>query len=126
MRSGVGQGGGIDAGFVRAGFEHGVHVLDGADAAADGQGHETLVGGALDDLDHGGAAMRAGGDVEEDHFVGALLVVAEGQFDGVADVAQFAGFGLAELDAAGDFAVMHIQTRNNAFCQHGLVLARGR
>ena len=44
--------------------------------------------------------MRGGGDVEKDHFVRALLIVAEGEFDGVADVAKFARLGLAELDTA--------------------------
>ena len=68
---------------------------------------------------HGGAAVRAGGDVEEHHFVRALLVVAQRQLDGIADVAQFARFGLAELDAAGDLAVMDVQARNDTFCHHG-------
>ena len=95
-----------------------MHVLDGADAAADGQGHETFVGRALDDVDHGGAAVGGGCDVEKDHFIGALFIVAEGQGDGVADVAQFASLGFAELHAAGDMAVMDVQTRDDTFCQH--------
>ena len=36
------------------------------------------------------AAVRGGGDVEEHHFVRALLVVAQREFDGIADVAQAA------------------------------------
>ena len=63
--------------------------------------------------------MRAGGDVEKDHFVRALLVIAQRQFDRVAHVAQFARFGPAEPDAARDLAVMNIQARNDAFGEHG-------
>ena len=64
--------------------------------------------------------MRGGGDVEEHHFVRALLVVAEREFHGVADVAQFARLGLAELDAARDLARMHVETRNDSFGNHRL------
>jgi hypothetical protein len=73
--------------------------------------------------------MRAGGDVEENHFIGALFVIAQGEFHRVADVAQFARLGLAKLNAAGDFAVMNIETWNDTFCNHanikGGVAAQG-
>ena len=62
--------------------------------------------------------MRRGGDVEEHHLIGALLVVAQGQFDRVAHIAQPAGFGDAEPDAAGDLAVMHVQARYDTFSDH--------
>jgi hypothetical protein len=65
--------------------------------------------------------MRGGGDVEEHHFVRALLVVAEREFHGVADVAQAALFGHAELDAARDVAVVDIETRDDAFGNHALI-----
>ena len=115
----AGESAGIDADFIRAGAEHGEHVGHGLDAAANGQRHETLVGGPFDDLHHGGATVGAGGDVEEDHFIGALFVVAERQCHGIADVFQFTGLGFAELDAAGDLAGMDIETGNYAFCNHG-------
>ena len=76
------------------------------------------VGGAFDDAHHGRPAMRGGGDVEEDHFVRALLVVAEREFHGVADVAQAALFGDAKLDAAGDLAVVDVEAGNDTFCDH--------
>ena len=66
---------------------------------------------AFDDVDHRGAAVGAGGDVEENHFVRALLVVAEGEFDGVADIAQAALLGAAKLDAARDLAVVEHRGR---------------
>ena len=103
-------------------LEQGIHVLHGLDAATDGEGHEALVGGAFDHLHHRAASVRGGGDVEEHHLVRALLVVAQGEFHGVANVAQTALFGDAELDAASDVAVMDIQARDDTFCNHGSIL----
>src|ERR1051325_10211248 len=123
---GRGERGGVDARLVRPGAEHRVHVVHGADAAADGQRHEAFVGHALDDLDHRLAPVRAGGDVEEHHLVGALRVVAQGERDGIADVAQFAGLGLAELHAAGDVAVVHVKAGDDAFGEHGGPTGNGR
>ena len=114
----VGQRRRIDADLVRPGPQHGVHVSHRAQSAADGQRHEALVGGALDDLHHRSPALRAGGDVEEHHLVGALFVIAHGQLDGIAHVAQLARLGPAEADAARDLAVMHVQAWNHSLCDH--------
>ena len=62
--------------------------------------------------------MGAGGDIEKNHLVGALLVIAHGQLDRITDVAQLAGFGLAKLHAARDPSVMHVQAWNDPLCQH--------
>ncbi|MEK0447087.1 MAG: hypothetical protein RLZZ399_2408 [Verrucomicrobiota bacterium] len=62
--------------------------------------------------------MGAGGDVEENHFVGSLRVVAQGQFNGVADVFESALFGSAELDTAGDFSIVDVEAGNNALGEH--------
>ena len=113
---------GVDADFVGAGVEHGVHIVRGADAAADGERHEALLGGALDHVDHRCAAVRGRGDVEEDHLVGALRVVTQREFHGVADVSQAAFLGASELDSAGDFAVVNVKARNDTFSQHCLDL----
>src|SRR6185312_10970898 len=59
-----------------------------------------------------------GGDIEENHFVRALLVVTQRQSDRVADIAQFARFGLAELHAASHLAVVNVQARYDTFCHH--------
>jgi hypothetical protein len=75
-------------------------------------------GSAFDDIDHRVAALGAGGDIEEDHFIGALFVVADGEFDGVADDAEAPFFGAAELDAASDFTVVDIEAGNDAFREH--------
>ena len=95
-----------------------MHVVVRANAAADGQRHETLRGGPFDHVDHRRAAVRARGDVEKDHFVRALVVVAERQFHRIADVAQPAFLGAAELHAARHFSIMNIEAGNDAFREH--------
>ena len=85
-------------------------VGDGADAAADGQRDEDLARGAGDDVGHDFAGVAGGGDVEEDQFVGALAVVAVGQFDGVAGIAQ-----VDEVDALDDAAAGDVETGDDAF-----------
>ena len=67
--------------------------------------------------------MRAGGDVEKHHLVGALFVVTQGQLDRIAHIAQFAGLGLAELHAAGDLPVVNIQARYDSFRHHANIEA---
>jgi tRNA-2-methylthio-N6-dimethylallyladenosine synthase len=62
--------------------------------------------------------MRAGRDVEEDHFIGALLVVTKGEGDWIADIAQFAGFGSAKLHTPRDLAGMDVQARYDALRKH--------
>ena len=102
---GPGESRRINAGFVGPGSQHRVHVFDRSNAAADRQGHETFIGRALYDINHGGTTMGAGSDVKKNHFIGALLIVANGQGDGIPNIAQFTGFGFAELHAAGNVAV---------------------
>jgi len=56
------------------------------------------------------APVTGGGDVEEGEFVGALLVVAGGNLDRVAGVAQF-----DEVDALDDATTGHVQAGDDAF-----------
>ena len=53
-------------------------------------------------------------------IVRALFVVTQGEFNGIADVAQAALFSNAELDAAGDFAVVNVEARNDTGYLHGI------
>ena len=68
--------------------QHAARVFELADAAADGERDEHLLGRPRHDVDHGVATVRRGGDVEEHQLVGALGVVAGRQLDRVAGVAQ--------------------------------------
>ena len=94
------QGRGVDRDLVGAGVEHRLRVLDRADAAADREGDEDVVGGAPRQLDDRLALLVGGGDVEEDELVGALGVVALGQLDRVARIAQADEIGALD-DAPG-------------------------
>src|SRR5262249_13499344 len=85
---GIFDRGRVDRNFVGAGAQKHANVFDGANAAADGQRAEALFGGAADDVDDGAAAFVAGGDVEKTELIGALGVVARGDFNRIAGIAQ--------------------------------------
>ncbi len=70
--------------------------------------------------------MRAGGDVKEYHFIRPLPVVAQRHLDRVAHVPQLPGLGAPELHAPGDFSIMDVQARNDAFDQHDFVFGEKR
>ena len=86
-------------------------------------GMKHCAGGALDHIDHRGAAVSAGGDVEEYHLVRALVVVTHGELHRVADIAQSALFGAAKLHAARDLSVVNVQAGNDAFREHEAMAA---
>ena len=62
--------------------------------------------------------MRACRNIKKNHFIGPLLIVAQRQFNRIAHIAKFTRFGFPKLDAAGDFAIMYVQTGNDTFCNH--------
>ena len=78
--------GGVDRDLVGAGEQQAADVLDGAHAAADGQRHEALLGGARDHVVERVAILVAGGDVEEAELVGALAVVDPRLLDRIAGI----------------------------------------
>ena len=104
--------GGIDADFVSARVEHGADIFQLADAAADGERDEYLARHFFHGMHHGVAAFVTGGDVEEGDFIGALFVVAAGDFHRVAGVTD-----VEEFHAFHDAAVVDIQAGNDAFGQ---------
>ena len=107
---GAADGGGVDGDLVGAGEQDAARIGYRADAAADGQRDENLAGGAGHDVGHDFAGVAGGGDVEEDQFVGAVAVVAIGQFDGVAGIAQ-----IDEVDAFDDAAAGDVEAGDDAF-----------
>ena len=82
------HGGGVDRDLVGAGQQQAADVLDRAHAAAHGERHEALLGGAADDVEDRVAVLVAGGDVEEGELVGAGGVVDPGLLDRIAGIAQ--------------------------------------
>ena len=111
-----GQRRGVDRDLVGAGVEHRLRVLDRADPAADRERDEDVVGGAPGELDDRLALLVRGGDVEEDELVGALGVVALGQLDRVARVAQ-----ADEVRALDDAAGVDVEARDDALQDHDSV-----
>ena len=73
----VGDGRGVDRDLVGAGEQQRAHVVERAHAAADGQRHEAVFGGAPHDVEQDAAVLVAGGDVEEAEFVGAGGVIGD-------------------------------------------------
>ena len=110
---GAADGGGVDRDFVGAGHQDAPRVGDGADAAADRERDENFARGAGDDVGHDGAGVARGGDVEEDQLVGALPIVAVGQLDRIAGVAQ-----VHEVDAFDHAAAGDVETGDDSFGQH--------
>ncbi len=68
--------------------------------------------------------MRGRRDVEKHQFIGALLVIAQGEVHWIADITKAACFGDAELDTARYLSRMDIQTRNDTFCDQRGTLNR--
>ena len=100
----------VDRDLVAAGVEQGADVVDGADAAADGQGHEHHLGGAPHHVEDDVAALVAGGDVEEDQLVGPFLLVAGGHLDRIARIAE-----VEEVGSFDDPAPVHVEAGNHPF-----------
>ena len=102
----------VDRDLVGPGIEHRLRVFDRADAAADRERDEDVVGGAPGQLGDRVALLVRRGDVQEDQLVRALGVVALGQLDRVARVAD-----VDEVRALDDPALIDVQagmTRRSA------------
>ena len=100
--------GGVDADLVRAGKQHLAHVIDRANAAADRERDEDLLGGLPDNLVGRLPVTRRGGDVQEGDLVGALLVVTPRDLYRIACVAD-----IHETHALHDAALVNIKAGND-------------
>ena len=105
--------GAVDRDLVGAGVEHRLRVGDRADAAADRERHEHVVGGAPRELDDRVALLVGRRDVEEDELVGAAAVVERRQLDRVAGVAD-----VDEARALDDAPGVDVQARDHALQLH--------
>ncbi len=117
-RSGLRHRGGIERDLVGPGSQQPVYVLRAANAAADRQRDEHLLGRAPDHVVHGLPVVTGRRDVEERQLVGALAIVGRGQLDRIAGVAK-----IGEVDALDHPAAVDVQARDHA---HGDGQARPR
>ena len=111
----VADGGAVERDLVGAGAEQRLDVVGLADAAADGERDEHLLGGACDHVVGRGAVLDGRRDVEEHELVGALGVVARGELDRVAGIAE-----LLEPDALDDAARVDVQARDDPLREHAI------
>ena len=100
--------GGVHAHLVGAGAQHAAGIFQRADAAADGERDVHLVGDPAHHLDGRVAVVARRCDVEEHQLVGTLEVVAGGQLDRIAGIAQ-----VDEVGALDDATVGDVETRDD-------------
>ena len=105
----------VDRHLVGAEAQQLARVLERRDAAADGEGDLQLGGRALDQLDDRVVAEDGRRDVEKDELVGAVLRVARGHLDRVADVAQ-----LDEAHALDDAPLGDVEAGDQALLDHAI------
>ena len=108
------HGGRVDRHLVAAGQQQLADVVERADAAADRERHEHLLGRAADHVEHDVAPFVAGRDVEEHQLVGPFLLVARGHLDRVAGVAE-----VHEVRPLHDASAVDVETGNHTLGQHG-------
>jgi hypothetical protein len=108
--------GGVERNLVGSAFQHGLDVIDGAQAAADGERHEALFGGGSDDVVHDLATVARSGDVEENEFVGTLGIIGLGALDRIAGIAE-----LLKFHTFDDATIGHIEARNDSSAEHDSV-----
>nr|GFB45916.1 hypothetical protein [Tanacetum cinerariifolium] len=117
---GIEHGSGVDRHLIGAGIQQIADVLHRAHAATHRQRNEHLTGHALNGMQRGVAAVDTGRDVQKGNLVGALLVIATGNFHRIAGVAD-----VLELHAFDYAAVVDVKARDDAFGEgHGPVLRR--
>ncbi len=103
----------VDANFVGAGEDDFARVGHAADAPSDGERDEDLAGSSGDQIGHDFSRIARSRDVEKDQFVRALHVIAFGEFDWIAGIAQF-----EKIDAFNDASAGHVETGNDPFGEH--------
>ncbi len=119
----------VDSHLVSAGLQYSAEILDAPDSPADGERNEHLLGGAGGKLYDDVAPLVAGGDIQEDDLVRALLVVERCEFDRVTGIAE-----IDELRALDDPSFFDVEARDYTFGEHsslleqsdGVIIAHGR
>src|SRR3954447_9836981 len=103
----------IHAHLVRTCFQHGVGVLERANAAPEGEWNRDLLGHARSDVDGSDMRVDGRGDVEEDELVGARLRVGSAEFDRIADIPK-----PSEPNSLHDAAVRDVEARDQTRERH--------
>src|SRR5438132_1697672 len=102
------------ANLVGPGEQQAADILDRAHPAADSQRHETLLGGAADDVVKRVPPFGAGGDVEKAQLVRTLAIIEPRLRDRIAGIDE-----IDEIDAFDDPAILDVEARDDPHLQHG-------
>jgi hypothetical protein len=116
----VGHGGGVEADLVGARVEQAPHVGHRAHAAAHREWDEHLRRHRFDDVQDKVTVVAGGRDVQKRQLVGALLVVACCHGHRITGIAQ-----TDEVDALDHPTGGHIEARDDAFGEHGMLQVIG-
>ena len=98
---------GVGGDLVGTGAQHATGIVGRADPPADGERDEHFLGDSADHLDGRVTLIARRRDVEEHELVGALGVVAGGELDGVAGIAQIDELSALDNPPAGDIEARH-------------------
>ena len=107
------DGGGVDGNLVGPGQQQLADVAGDAHAAADGERHEALLGGAGDDVEDSVARLDAGRDVEKAELVRPFAVVDAGLLDRIAGIHQ-----IDEVHTLDDASAVDVEARYDPGLQH--------
>ena len=110
---GIAAGGRIDRYLVAPGLQQGADVVHRANSAADRKRHEYHFGRAADHVKDDFTPLVAGGDVEEDQFVGPLLLIPCRHLDGIAGIAE-----IKEVCSLDHPAPAYVEAWNHPLRQH--------
>ena len=108
---------GVDRDLVSPGAQHHAGIVDTANAAADSEGDEHLLGGSPHHIDHRVAVIGRRRYVEEDELVRAFRVIAGSQLHRVAGVSD-----VDEAHTLDDPSTVDIETGNDSGSAHPATL----
>ena len=103
----------IDGYFVAACPEQVPYIVECFDAAADGQGHKDVFGCFFDNVKNDLPFFMGSGDIEENEFIGALLIIEEGIFNRISCIAE-----VDKTYALYNTAVFYVQAGDYTFGKH--------
>ena len=98
----VGDGGGVETGFVRPGIQQPPYIIDRAHPAANGKRNKHLAGHGFDDVQNQVTPIAGGGNVQKSQLVRTLLVVTRGNLHRVTCITQLGEINAFDHAAASD------------------------
>ena len=114
---GIAAGGRIDRNLVGPGYKQCPDILDRADTAPHGKGHENHLRRTPNHIQHDIPALVTGRNIQKNQLVGPFLLVARSHLHRITRIAE-----IHEIRTLNNPPAIHIQAGNDAFCEHRLVI----